>query len=448
MATEIIVPSALPQEMNFALPASLPSSKNFEIRVQPVNAQSFTSGNVLQFDIPCGRRGQYLDTQTTYVRFKATYTHAGAILTDYSRLIGSAYSYFNKQEIYGNNSVQLESISELGILANLLLNTQLNYADKNGLSSSMGFGYDTTLASNATTGHRIFATTLDNLTFEYSIPLIGILGSGTDKFFPIGAFYGLRFELTMDSYGNFVLDSTANATTGCTITEVEFVANVVELSPEAQSLIEMQNPNKIHIRSQSFRTSTNTLTVSASAGLYDLLIGCRVSSLKSLYVACSPSNAAEKKFASVNPNLDQGTCLIIAGQNYPQRTISPSNHPSDAFTELQKSIGALAMVNYNGAIAKSGYYSASTAYGLMTAYNTAVASVTSSPNQFFLGFDVETIAHRGGLLSGININQAPSFFRAQIGSALSAYTHTLYFFAFHDVILEIDVLAKTIVAKF
>ena len=84
----------------------------------------------------------------------------------------------------------------------------------------------------------------------------------------------------------------------------------------------------------------------------------------------------------------------------------------------------------------------------MTAYNTAFASVSTNPNQFFLGFDVETIAHRGGLLSGLNINQAPSFFRAQIGSALSAYTHTLYFFAFHDVILEIDVLAKTIVAKF
>ena len=27
-------------------------------------------------------------------------------------------------------------------------------------------------------------------------------------------------------------------------------------------------------------------------------------------------------------------------------------------------------------------------------------------------------------------------------------THTLYFFAYHDVILEIDVNAKTIVAKF
>ena len=145
MATEIIVPSALPQEMNFQLPASLPSCKNFEIRIQPVNAQSFTAGNTIQFDIPCGRRGQYLDPSTTYIRFKVTYTHAGAITTDYSRLIGSAYSYFSKQEVYGNNSVQLETIGELGVLANMLLNTQLNAADKLGLSSSLGFAFDSTL---------------------------------------------------------------------------------------------------------------------------------------------------------------------------------------------------------------------------------------------------------------------------------------------------------------
>ena len=262
MATEIIVPSALPQEMNFSLPASLPSCKNFEIRIQPVNAQSFTAGNTLQFDIPCGRRGQYLDPTTTYIRFKSTFTHAGAITTDYSRLIGSAYSYFSKQEVYGNNSVQLETIGELGVLANMLLNSQLNSSDKLGLTSSLGFAYDITVnnASNATMGHRIFfSATLENLTFEYAIPLIGILGSGTDKMLPVGAFYSLRLELLMDSFSNFVVDSTANKTTLCTISEVEFVGNIIELSPESQSLIEMQNPTKIHIRSQSFRTSTNNL---------------------------------------------------------------------------------------------------------------------------------------------------------------------------------------------
>ncbi len=470
-AQDVSVAPALPIEMDFSLPSSLPSAKNFEIRVQPVNAQSFQAGNVVQIDIPCGRRGQYLDPATSYIRFRSTYTHAGAVLTDFSRLIGSAYSYFIKQELYANNSVILESINECGVLASMLMNCQLNDADKRGLSPAMGFASNEsvifTAASNtypaaittqlvpyqssATTGHRIFAVaaTNENLVHEYSIPLMGILGCNTtDKFIPIGALFGLRLELTMDNYTNFVLDSTANATTGCTIDAFEFVANVIELAPEAQAIIESANPDKIHIRTSTFRQASNALAASTSSGTNDLLIGVRVSSLKSVYMCCSPSNAAEKKFAGVNPNLDQGTCLIIAGQQYPQRTINPSNRPSDTFMELQKSFGSLAYSTFNGCIQRIAYNTSSTAYGLCAAYNTAVGSVVNNPNQFYLGIDTEVVARKQNLLSGINVNSSPMFFRAQIGSAISANTHTLNFWGFYDVILELDVGTKNMIAKY
>jgi len=107
-----------------------------------VNSQSFTQLNVIQFDVPSNKRGQYLDTTTTYVKFKATFTHAGVAGTDYSYLLGSGYSYFNKAEVYGNNSVTLESINELGVLANMLCNAQLNSSDKVGLASAFGFNYN------------------------------------------------------------------------------------------------------------------------------------------------------------------------------------------------------------------------------------------------------------------------------------------------------------------
>jgi len=73
-ASDLVNPISLPNEMQFSLPASLPAAKNFEIRIQPVNAQSFTGGNVIQVDILCGRRGQYIDPTTTYIRYKITYT--------------------------------------------------------------------------------------------------------------------------------------------------------------------------------------------------------------------------------------------------------------------------------------------------------------------------------------------------------------------------------------
>jgi len=111
-------------------------------------------------------------------------------------------------------------------------------------------------------------------------------------------------------------------------------------------------------------------------------------------------------------------------------------------------MGALSCTVYNGAINKTGYYVSSKANGLCTAYNTTKTAMYTNPSMHFWGISTEIISHRGGLLSGINVNSSPSFLRLQITAELSAATHTLYFFSFHDVILEIDVLAKTIVAKF
>lgn len=442
--------SALPVEMAYGLPPSLPAATNYEIRVQPVNSQSFQAGNVIQFDIPSGKAGQYLDPSSTYIRFKITYTQsAGVNGTDYSYLLGSSYSPFIKQECYGNNSVLLESINEVGVLSNMLLNSQLNMADKMGLSPSYGFGWTSTALAASSAGHRIFYDNgLENLVFDYCCPLIGILGSGTDKFIPMWSLYQLRFELTCDSVANFTRATTANALSGYTISDVEFVGQVVVLGPEAQSIVHAANPNFIHIRSQTWRQASNLFNASAGVGIYDLLCGIRVSSLKSLYACISPSNANEKKYSGVCPNLTQGTCWTIGGQNYPQRGLNPADRAGDCFIELQKSFGALGLAQFNGGISKSGYYIGSTAYSLLQAYNTNVATIASNPNQWFMGVDLEVVQRKNSLLSGINVNAAPLYLHAVIGSALSNNTHTVNMFGFYDLILEFDTVNKTVIAKF
>jgi len=71
--------------------------------------------------------------------------------------------------------------------------------------------FDTTInnSPNATVGHRIYFNTIhENIYFKYAMPLIGILGSESDKMIPVGAFYSLRLELLINSFSNFVIDST------------------------------------------------------------------------------------------------------------------------------------------------------------------------------------------------------------------------------------------------
>ena len=129
----------------------------------------------------------------------------------------------------------------------------------------------------------------------------------------------------MDNFTNFTravagnpVAGTSTGVTACKLTDFEFVGNVIELSPEAHALVIAQNPDKIRIRSQTYRQASNSLGTQGTAltsGTNDLLIGIRVSSLKSIFMCCSPSDANEKKFAGVNPNLDQGTCYLIGGKS-------------------------------------------------------------------------------------------------------------------------------------
>ena len=95
---------------------------------------------------------------------------------------------------------------------------------------------------------------------------------------------------------------------------------------------------------------------------------------------------------------------------------------------------------------KNAYCNSSNDYGLCTSYNTAVGSILTDPNQFYLGVDTEIIARKGSLLSGINTSTAPMMFRAQVGATLAAYNHIVNFFGFYDVILEIDMNSRDIIA--
>ena len=116
--------------------------------------------------------------------------------------------------------------------------------------------------------------------------------------------------------------------------------------------------------------------------------------------------------------------------------------------ELQKSFGALSFNHFNGCISKQAYNVADFPYLTMqNAFNQTTANCMSNPNQFYLGIDTEVVARKDSLLSGINVNSLPMFFRAQINTALTV-AYTMNFFGYYDVILEIDKAAKTIVAKF
>ena len=162
-------------------------------------------------------------------------------------------------------------------------------------------------------------------------------------------------------------------------------------------------------------------------------------------MTCSPSNIACGKFDSCCPNLALGTSIYFSGGQY-ENNRSISQFPADSFAELLKSHAAFNSLSHMSCISLSSYRKASTAYERMTAYSTDITS--ASLNQFAVGICTELYSKQGYLLCGQSTQNSLSSYRAQIGSALSAYTHTLYFFFLCDIILQVDPQTKSCILKY
>ena len=116
----------------------------------------------------------------------------------------------------------------------MLTQCRLSEGDKRGQSSKLGFAFDSTVdASSATAGCRIFANaTTEGLSFEFAVPLIGILGANNDKMIPVGKLLGLRLELMCDFPANFIAATTGNVVSQYVNSEIEFVGNYITLGPQ------------------------------------------------------------------------------------------------------------------------------------------------------------------------------------------------------------------------
>lgn len=496
---------SLPADFDYTLPKSLGENVSLrEFRVQPTTGTTYTLGNTVAYPnvaimyLPC-QQNSYLDPHTTYLRGKFTlsYTNSAYTQYDYTRIIGSFYSLILKQEVVINGQI-LESINELGVLANLLINCNLNDADKKGnpmfgfantitdattpYSASGNLGQiiaRQTLATTATSPFTPTNTTsatytgqCEGVTIDFALPIIGMLGANSNKAFPLWACSECRYEITFDVLNNFLaMFATAGTYSSisysASITDLEFVGNIITLSESHQRMLQSISP-VINFKSNTFKQCSNYLTNQAT-GTNELQVSLKYSSVKSIFATCSiPQGSTlscfEGKYGSINPNLD--LLQITAGTMvYPPRGINVSARPSDAFACLQKSFNALNMSNYNSCIAKTGYYISSTAYGLCTAYvarntsSTGALNLPSAPvavplnpvlyaNQCYFGIDLETCTQssRGNLINGSNFLSIQPLMRCVVGSALANANHVINMYGLIDIILQFDTMNRTVQA--
>jgi hypothetical protein len=448
MSGQINTPIGIPSELNFSLPSSMVPSRKFELRVQPYGQSTFNAaGQSIKITLPQMQRTLY-NFQTAYLFATVSFTHAGTAGTDISYVLGSWYSLFSRQVIRAGSGYVLETIENPGQLVNAITSMTMTASEKTSLNNSLGFfntsGYvNIGNKINVDTGATdIGGATGDEKNFTFAIPLIGILNN--TKLWPAWNAGDMEIELTLNDIARYIATKTAtpaNTVGTVTLSNVEFVTECLELAPEAYNMIMAQNPEKVVLKTQTYSYGSSSLPASQGAGTIDIPFQIKVNSMKQLVWYAQPSDAAEKTFSGVNPNLENWQ-FVVNGISYPQRPVQ-AKYPAEAFMQNQKSFGSVYSASHPGGATRQEFNTASTVYNAYhRPYNTSVDNIETRSNKWYQCLDLETInSNKESLYSGISTNGTTSTLRLNINTPLAAVVHNVHYWSCQDVMVVMDMIA-------
>ena len=426
--------SALPNQVNISEPVlMLPeNTSNFLVAALPTNGSSFGPGSIAQVDLTTNRG--FLDPASLYIRYKITTTSAS---TTQTKIVGTpAYTFINKYVCYANSQT-IETISNYNTVANMLVNLQMNVADKVGSQYPLGYLNTTTSpVTNEATDGRLCVQTTD--TFYLSAPLYSLLGN-SEKLIPLFLLQNMRLEFTFESLANVssnLSSDSGSIMTGYTISNFEVVYNVIDFGQEIQRQIISENP-KIRIKSSSYNTSIAPVA-SGTSGNINLIYNLRYASIKSAFLnmgGTSTSLSANKNMDSIDITEQNGDySLQIAGISYPQKPLSTSANKAGIFSELRRAMGSVFGNNVSLSINSTEWVKVD---GSSTSYD--------QPGKFFVGINLQklTIPSKA-FFTGVSTQNSPITVIINSNDA-TAQLFNVMLIAVYDAIIDIDTQTKQVV---
>lgn len=352
------------------------------------NASTFAPGATAMVNIACGRRGQYLNTRQSFLKFaikNKNATAANKLKLDYS-----ASSFISRIDVY-HASVLLESISSYGALYTLLQDVSAS-ADEQLNAGSILEGMSST--------NRVGVEISGSDTVTFCVPLLsGIVGTLQSKYLPLGAMSAgdLRLEITFADQKDPV---TSASYYDWEVSSLEYVAEIVEIAADAQAMIEQANASGYRISYDSF--FNHSATVASGTSSLSLLIPAKYQSLKTLWTIFRKdayfSDASKATVsARINPIGTGSFYYSIAGHNVPA---TPVRSTPEAYAEVVKANHAFGALGFGGGVIDLSEYG------------------NTGDGAFCIGMDLETLSHKSKVTdSGINTVGATVLLNATLGSA-------------------------------
>lgn len=437
-AIQIPISTAVSSDLLLGLKPSAPKSRSYRISIPPINKSSFFGQDMIVFELPTGRRGNFYDPSQSYLKFSVQVQTTADVAQGSTGvyLDNSAYSFFQRLDIY-NGSNLLEQISNYGDLCNALIDTSLTMSDKAGLSALIGTNDKntygslvapaqyTSLVAVQTAGDRSGlslagdSTASDCIPYTFCLPLLsGVIGANSSKCIPVGQLNApIRCEMTLASNDDAIYYGLLGAGAKWTITNVEFNACYIELYDDVLNQ-QYQQGIPQYISTQTYRQAS-AFIASASSGELTLLLPFRCASLQSLMarfrnqstaIQGVNASASYRRGSSISGNFAQ-ISFRIGSSIYPNKPIvlvnSITGTGSEAYAEMMKANHSLSSTVGNSAITYSMYNVSQTA---QKGWGTAFAPGRKDQciqdthnNAFIIALETQSFSNRNDtILSGIS----------------------------------------------
>jgi hypothetical protein len=412
----------LPTTVNYADKlASLPdATQSIGIAAAPINGQTFTAGQIINFDLL--NRG-FLVPDSMYLSYTYTSVNAAGV-----QLIGCpGYTSFSRAEVQ-IGSVTIESINNYNVLMHFLTNTTLDIAQKYGLQSAYGYAADNSQSSIEVLDGRLVGAGESG---SFSVPLMTVL-SNAEKLIPLFAMPQIRINLTVEAINN-MFNSTVTIPTGWTLSNLELRYKIVDMGGQVEDIVRSMG-DKIYIKSQSFATSTTSSPL--ASGYNEFVYNQRFASVKSLFGLNGNTNTNSNKiFDSVDVTRNTGDyCFNLAGVNYPQKVISTRVNRSQALQELRSAMGSVFDRNNNFSINSFEFLA-----------NDNTVCLYTSPGKFYVGTSTERL-NSNNLLTGCSTQNSPISYKINSGQSVTGTTpFTLV--VNYDALFEVDTINRQVSLK-
>ena len=304
------------------------ASRSYRVRLPPSNSTSFASGSTVQFDLPANLAGSYFNSNQCYIKFKLTNsgTAAGGVAAvdlDRSGCLG----LWRRCQI-STSGAQICDIDRYNVLATAMLDADASQEWKTSVGAKL----------MGTTGNLRGEYIAAAATRTFCMPFVlnPLSQTTPHRMIPLFSLSSLQIRLTLEDPAVCLHQHDAGVPNGYSISEVEMVMMITELSAGAQAQIDAMTGGNYQVLCTSWIHSSANIPNGVSSVTANL--GFSMSSLERVVIAITPS--ASELAAGAYSLGNRNACglseysLLINSEQYPARPIVVGDQAAEPLAEM------------------------------------------------------------------------------------------------------------------